>query len=163
MRQIAQAVAGIAAVPVLAPGRAPAAVIWTPRFFSAEQNESLVALGDRIIPGSAAAQCNRLIDLFMTIESEDHRRALVQAIAEFNGKAQSQFQKPFRSLTPAQQDTILTAASTPNPPPDSAFTVIKEWMADSYWSSREGMRQLGWDGRIVWPSYPACPHPEAQY
>ncbi|HMF75759.1 MAG TPA: gluconate 2-dehydrogenase subunit 3 family protein [Bryobacteraceae bacterium] len=130
-----------------------------PQFFNSEQNQILIAIGDRIVPGSAAAQCNRLIDLFMTLASEDHRQALLHALAEFDGKAKQQFQKPFHSLAPEQQDALLSAASTPHPSP--SFAVVKEWMADSYWSSREGLRELGWDGRMAWESYPACEHSEA--
>jgi hypothetical protein len=160
MQQVLRSTAAVAATPLLARGQA--AATWMPQFFSPEQDQALVAIGDRIVPGSAAAHCDRLIDLFMTLESDAHRQGFLHAIAEFDGKAQSQFQKPFHSLTPEQQDALLTEASV-HPSPDSAFAVIKEWVADSYWSSREGMLELGWDQRIAWNSYPTCQHTEAQH
>ncbi len=129
------------------------------QFFSAEQNETLVVLGDLIIPGSREASCNRLIDAMMLIESEKSRTELLSALAAFDAEAQSRYQKLFRQLEPGQQDTILTAASNGSGPLHSDFGVVKEWMADAYWSSQEGLRELGWTGRLAWDNFPDCGNP----
>ncbi len=71
------------------------------QFFSAAQNETLIALGERIVPGSAAASCSRVIDLIMTVESEKVREELLHALAEFDNQAQRHYRKPFRDLTSA--------------------------------------------------------------
>ncbi len=134
---------------------------WKPQFFSTEQNDTLIALGERIIPGSAGASCNRLIDLIMTVESEKTREELLQAMAMFDNEARKRHQKPFRDLTAEQQDEILTSAVTGGSPLHSQFGVVKEWMADAYWSSEKGLRELGWTGRMAWENFPGCGNPAA--
>ncbi len=134
---------------------------WTPQFFTAEQNLTLIALGERIVPGSAAASCNRLIDLIMTLEPEKIREELVQAMAAFDNQAQREHQKSFRDLSPEQQDGSLASAANDNDLLYPQFGVVKEWIADAYWSSEKGLRELGWTGRMAWESFPGCGDPAA--
>ncbi len=159
MRRMLQSSAGLAAAPLVAQRKTEE--LWSPQFLSTEQSQALIAIGERIIPGSAAAQCNRLIDLCMVLQSDEHRQAFVQALAEFDSNAKKQYGKPFQALPPSQQDELLTAASAPHPTP--AFATIKEWMADSYWSSQQGLRDLGSNGRMAWQTYPTCAVPEGSH
>jgi hypothetical protein len=130
---------------------------WRPQVLSADANEALVALGESIIPGSREAKCNQVIDLVLAIEPEKTRNELLNAVSAFDKQAQSQHKKLFRNLAPAEQDGMLNAACQPDAPLHSQFQIVKEWIADTYWSSKQGMRELGWQGRLVWPSYPGCP------
>jgi gluconate 2-dehydrogenase subunit 3-like protein len=132
---------------------------WSPAFFNAEQNETLTVLGERIIPGSTEAFCNRVIDLIMTVESEKNRSELVKALADFDAEAQSRYQKSYRALPREMQDAVLTDASHENARLHSQFLLVKEWMADTYWSSQNGIRELGSTGQLAWPSFPGCDHP----
>ena len=134
---------------------------WAPQFFTAEQNETLVALGERIVPGSGEAYSNRVIDLIMTVESDKVREELVQAMAAFDDQAQARHQKAFRALTSEQQDQILTSAVNDKGQLHSQFGVVKEWVADAYWSSEKGLREMGWTGRMAWETFPGCGHPGA--
>lgn len=129
---------------------------WTPRFLTAAQNETLIALGERIVPGSNETSCNRIIDSILAIDSEKNKRDLVQALAAFNGKAAQLHQQQFQQLSAAQQNEILSAASAPDGSLHAEFGIVKEWMADAYWSSREGLRELGSTGRLAWNSFPGC-------
>jgi hypothetical protein len=122
---------------------------------SGDQSATLTAIGERIIPGSAAAQCTQVIDLVLTVEPEDTRRQLLRAIAAFDGAAQNRYGKTFQSLLPAEQDAVV-AALADGPNSGKAFNLIKEWLADSYWSSRQGLRELGWNGQQAWPNFDAC-------
>ena len=136
---------------------------WRPQSLSADANQTLVALGERIIPGSADAKCNQVIDLVLAIEPEKTRAELLGALTAFDREAQSRHNKAFRDLAPAEQDAILTIACEPPSPLHPHFQVIKEWMADTYWSSKQGMHELGWNGRMVWPEFPNCPeHAQGQ-
>src|SRR5712692_6976520 len=38
---------------------------WKPEFLDSHQNETLIALAERIVPGSTKAQVNRFIDLLL--------------------------------------------------------------------------------------------------
>jgi hypothetical protein len=134
-----------------------AAAAWAPRFLSTEQNETLIALGERVIPGSEEAQCNRLIDSILAIDSEKNKRELVQALAAFDNKAMQLHQRQqFRQLNSTQQDEILAAASQSDNQLHAQFKIVKEWVADAYWSSLKGMRELGSTGRLAWDSFPGC-------
>ncbi len=109
-----------------------------------------------MIPGSSEAGCNQVIDLVLTLEPEKTRTELLQALSAFNAEAQTRQSKQFRELAPEEQDALLTRASQSGSPLNHQFQVVKEWMADTYWSSKQGMKELGWNGRMVWPSYPGC-------
>ena len=165
------AVAGVAARTLVAgqhdhagmegAGEQKAAASWAPRFFNAEQNATLIALGERIIPGSTAALCNRLIDSILLIESEKNKTTFLRSLAAFDNEAQRRHHHPFSELSSAQQDAILIAASHSGAPLQQPFETTKEWMADAYWTSQIGLRELGWTGRLAWASFPDCgnPHP----
>ena len=144
------------AMPAAAAANTPSPPSWTPRFLSAEQNDTLVSLGERIVPGSTEALCNRLIDSMLAIESEKNKRALVQALAAFDNQAVQLHRQPFRKLSPAQQDEILNATAPSDSQLHAEFGIVKEWMADAYWSSRDGLRELGSTGRLAWNNFPGC-------
>ena len=128
---------------------------WVPHFLSTSQNETLLALGERIIPGTSAALCNRLIDSVLSIEAEKSKVELLQSLAAFDQEAHQLHHLRFDQLTPVQQDGILTIASRGGEL-HAEFGVVKEWMADAYWSSLNGLRELGWTGRMAWESFPDC-------
>lgn len=134
---------------------------WRPAFLTASQNESLVSLGECIIPGSGAAGCNQVIDLILALESEQTRQQFVNALAAFDAEATRRGAASFRLLPSAQQKEVLTAASADRSALAVHFHVLKEWTADVYWSSQEGLRELGWKGRVAWADSDGCPHPES--
>ena len=123
---------------------------WKPQFLSEEQNTNLIALGESILPGSADAACNRVIDLILSIESAETRQAFTTALAAFNK------QSPFSKLSPAQQHALLEDASSPQSRMHPQFQLIKEWIADTYWSSHQGLKELGSTGRMAWEKFNAC-------
>ncbi len=151
-----QALQGASMLGVVAPLMA-ADTPWTPRFFSAGQNETMIALGERIIPGSREALCSRVIDAVLAIDSEKNRRDLLQTIEAFDSEAQRLHQKSFQQLAAGQQDAILSAAATVGAPLFAEFGIAKEWTADAYWSSLQGLQELGSTGRMGWDSFPGCP------
>ena len=114
---------------------------WTPKVLTSAQNQALVTLGERIVPGSAAALCNQTIDLVLTMESEEKHAQLAQALATFDSDKDS---------------PLLTSASSPDSPLHPQFQIIKEWISDAYWSSEPGLRELGWTGKMAWSSFPGC-------
>jgi hypothetical protein len=156
MLVLLQATSALAVAMPTAAANAPSPASWTPRVLIAEQNDTLVSLGERIVPGSTGALCNRLIDSMLAIESERNKRELLQALAAFDNQAVQLHRQPFRKLSPAQQDEILNATSQNGAQLHTEFGIVKEWMADAYWSSREGLRELGSTGRLAWNNFPEC-------
>ena len=100
----------------------------------------LTAIGERIVPGSTEALCNRVIDRVLTMESDQTRKQLMDALAAFG--------TDFAGLQGASTGGPLHAQ----------FEVIKEWIADAYWSSEKGLRELGWTGKMAWSTLPPCNH-----
>lgn len=114
---------------------------------SADQNANLAAIGEAIVPGSAAADCNRVIDRVLAIESAKNQSDLKTALDAFDS---------FRSQKPEQQAEILGTASTAGNKLEPHFQLIKEWVAATYWSSEPGLKELGWNGQMAWANYPGC-------
>ncbi len=131
---------------------------WQPAFLTKEQNETLISLGECMVPGSAAAKCNRVIDLILTLESEKNKRETIDSLSAFESEAKALYRNSFHALQPAQRNDLLLKASSGNGALSAPFNVIKEWVADAYWSSQEGMRELGWKGRVAWSSFEGCAH-----
>jgi len=100
------------------------------------------------------------------------------------GEALERHGHPYQELTEAQQNEILTVASTAEPgsapqagrrrrgstPSQTAgepkketlrdhFENLKGWIVGAYYSSEVGMRELGWTGDFFFDSFPGCEHP----
>jgi hypothetical protein len=158
---------------------------WKPDFLDAQQNEALIVLAERILPGSTSAQVNRFIDLALSVESPSAQNLFLRALAAFEGEAMSRHKITFAQLTDARQIDILTAATnTPLtqtsrirnndwvsniargavvPQPVSLgdqLEYLKGWIVGAYYSSETGMRELGWTGNPVYEDFPGCQHPE---
>jgi Gluconate 2-dehydrogenase subunit 3 len=154
---------------------------WSPQFFDAHQNDTLSALAERIVPGSGQAQVNRLIDLLLTVDVQSTQQKFLQSISAFDAEAIRRYRQPLLALTEAQQNELLTAASEGalgqrpkewyESDSDASnaeegpmtlrnhFENIKEWVVRCYYNSEAGLKDLGWTGRVMWDSFPACEHP----
>lgn len=168
------------APPPAAPAAAdPDAAAWRPRFLDPHQVATLVALGERVAPGSAAAKTHEFIDLLLSVippDAEQHfrtgnnvprgtvhigpraRQRLLDALGAFDAQARRQYGQPFQALAAQQQDAILSAAenTAEDSPPRRHFLAAKNWVLGAYYSSQPGIRELGWTGQLYFSSYPNC-------
>ena len=146
---------------------------WKPVFLNPQQDETLIALGEAIVPGSAKAQVNRFIDLLLSADTVEHKTKFAESLAAFDAESQKRFGKGFSSLWAGQQNRLLMDASAGPAKKDSAvgggkessglrghFENLKGWISGAYYSSEVGMRELGWTGDYVFASFPGCAHPE---
>ena len=149
---------------------------WQPLFLDQQQNESLSAMAERIVPGSTKAQVNRFIDLLLSVETSRHKSDFVEALAALEAESQKRFGKRFPLLNASEQDLLMTDAATPQRTEDSVggaeqeeqqlhkhFENLKEWISGAYYSSEIGMRELGWTADRVFASFPGCDHPEGHH
>ena len=146
---------------------------WKPVFLSGQQNETLVALAESIVPGSAKAQVNRFVDLLLSVEKPENQHKFVESLRTFDTEAQKRFGKGFPSLDDNQKNLLLTEASATPVNSDSQdsrtagkqsalhdhFENLKGWVSGAYYSSEAGMRELGWTGDYVFETFPGCEHP----
>ena len=160
---------------------------WKPEFLDSHQNETLIALAERIVPGSTKAQVNRFIDLLLSVDTPANQQKFNNSLSAMDGKSLERYGHPFKALNEAQQKELLTVASTEAlrreekrdafwfqvPAQESSETVpvmlrdhfenLKGWISGAYYSSEVGMRELGWTGDVYFDSFPGCQHPEGHH
>src|SRR5213593_1389736 len=76
---------------------------WKASFLNEQQNETLIALSDVIIPatntpGAKEALVNRYIDLLLSVQPAEFQRQFVNALSFIDGESQKQFGKEFKAL-----------------------------------------------------------------
>ena len=149
-----------------------AAEDWKPLVLSTQQNKSLIAIAESIVPGSTEAQVNRFIDLLLSVDASEHKKSFVDALAAFESESQKRFTKDFPSIDEGQRKQLLADASATAGKQNSEgagensaglrkhFENLKGWVAGAYYSSEIGMKELGWTPDRVFASFPGCEHPE---
>jgi hypothetical protein len=88
---------------------------WKPEFLDPHQFATLTALCARIVPGSERALADRYIDSLLAVDTRDRQRRFLTALGALEGAARDKSGQPFRSLSAAQQDEVLTVASSGEP------------------------------------------------
>jgi len=155
---------------------------WTPQFLNAEQNDELIAISERILPGAGAVHVNCVIDLLMTVETDENRKLLTAALTALDGQAKKQFHSGIAKLPPGQVDEVLTVCAEQEPPhaehDDDAsgwklnertpltaapnlrdhFENLKGWIVATYYSSEAGLRELGWNDDYYFEAPAECKH-----
>jgi len=133
------------------------AASWKPLFLNRQQNETLVALSESMVPGAAKAKVNRFIDLLLSIDTTENREKFVAALTALESAAQKRFGHGFHPLAASEKDGLLTSFSEEEAHREP-FNHLKEWITVAYYSSEEGMRELGWTGNHAFRNFPGCEH-----
>ena len=155
-------------------------------FLDAHQFATVSRLCALIVPESDTAGADRFIDELLAVAGTERQQKFLTAFGAIEGAALERFQKPFKALTEPQQIEILTVASTgpsggrdytwepgklielPKDDDDENktlrdhFDFLKRWIADSYYTSEAGLRELGYTGNMLFTEFPDCTHPEHQ-
>jgi len=166
-----------------------AAAEWSPAFLSSHQSQALQALAERIVPGSSRAKVNRFIDLLLSVDTQDNQKKFLNSLSAFEAAALERFGHPFIQLSEAQQNELVSLASTmetgdagqqrdwgwfavdssvrPREPKRVTlydhFENLKGWVSGAYYTSEIGMKELGWTGDMAFDSFPGCQHPEGHH
>lgn len=147
---------------------------WTPVFLSAQQNETLIVLGEAIIPatdtpGAKAAFVNRFLDLVLSVLPPETQREFLDSLTWFDTGAMARYKASFVNLSDDEKQDFLNLAAWPhthvgwgetdaNFEGHEHFERMKRWIASAYYSSPIGLKELGWDG---WPArgiFKGCEH-----
>ena len=120
--------------------------------------ETLTILGEQIVPGSRAAKVPEFLDRLLAVESTDTQKRFVQSIGEFERQAREAQGKPWKALTAPEATAILTKMSEA---PGSegtrrAFETIKGGVAETYFATEAGLKELGWNRSVMFASPIAC-------
>lgn len=151
---------------------------WKPLFFSDEQNETVAALCDVMIPatenpGAKQAMVNRYADLVLSAESPQAQSSFVAALQHIDDESSHVYGKPFRALSPDEQVEVLIPMAFPTPgQPGIAgmqanagfehFARLKGLIVEGYYSSEIGDTDLGWDGAFSHGAYEGCESSEKE-
>jgi Gluconate 2-dehydrogenase subunit 3 len=126
---------------------------WKPIFLDGKQDELLVAVAETMVPGSGTAQVDQFIDLLLSVDSAESQKGFLLSLGAADKVAVGQFRKSFTELNAGERDKVLTSLSQEH---KEAFGNLKEWIVGAYYSSEQGMKELGWDGNFAFEKYPTC-------
>src|SRR5262245_8759806 len=120
--------------------------------------DTLELLSEQIVPGARAAQVAEFLDRLLAVESTDTQKNFMQALGAFEGEARVANGVPWKSLTADQATALLTKISAQ---PDSdvsrhAFERIKGAVAETYFQTEVGMKELGWNGSVAFAPPSIC-------
>ena len=120
--------------------------------------DTLAMLGEQIVPGSRAAKVPEFLDRLLSVESTETQKRFTQALGAFEREARAAHGKPWKALTEAEATALLTKISTQpvSDPSRQAFDGIKGAVAQTYFESEVGMKELGWNGGIAFAPPAAC-------
>jgi len=147
---------------------------WKPVFLNDQQNETLIALSEAIIPatdtpGAKEALVNRHLDLTLSAEPAEIQQKFLSSLSFIDSESKRLFDQEFRSLTPEDQNQLLRPLAyfpqpsiwNPEEHPDPGvehFERLKSLIANAYYSSEAGQRELGWDGTFTHGPFQGCQH-----
>jgi hypothetical protein len=135
---------------------------WKAAFLNDQQNETLIALSEIIIPatdspGAKEALVNRYLDLLVSVQPPEFQKQFVDALSFMDSASQDLFSKDFRALPSEDQISLLTPWAYGRKPshwggehetkPDPAqqhFERLKALIAAAYYGSEIGQKELGW-------------------
>jgi Gluconate 2-dehydrogenase subunit 3 len=191
LRTIAVAGAGVVSAPLwvealsaLAREQAPhvhastaaaaAAGPWSPKVFTARQDDTVTTLCELIIPatdtpGAKIAQVNRFIDTVLHEAPPSEKDAFLNGLGWMDTRSTALFGKDVLSATPEQQVAFLTrlssedGGSADDKPGAEFFRALKSMTITGYYTTQIGLQQeLGDDGKMVLAEFKGCTHPEHQ-
>ena len=143
---------------------------YIPKYFSAPQYATLVALCDMIIPkdeksgGAVEAGAPEFIDL-LTSENPDYQLKLGGGLFWLDGFCTDRYGKVFLECSPEQKKEVLDLiAFRKNAKKDPAlsqgvafFAFLRNLTCDGYYTSKIGIADLGYIGNTSLRDFPGCP------
>jgi gluconate 2-dehydrogenase gamma chain len=143
---------------------------YAPKYFSAAQYATLIALCDAIIPkdeksgGAVEAGAPEFIDL-LTSENEEYQLRLGGGLFWLDGFCTDHYGKVFLDCAPEQKKEVLDLiAFRKNAKEDpslsqgvSFFAFLRNMTCDGYYTSKIGIADLGYIGNTSLREFPGCP------
>ena len=143
---------------------------YTPKYFSAAQYATLIALCDTIIPkdeksgGAVEAGAPEFIDL-LTSENEKYQLRLGGGLFWLDSLCTDRYGKVFLECTPEQRTIVLDAiAYRENAKQDHAlsqgvafFAFLRRLTCDGFYTSKIGIADLQYIGNATLSEFPGCP------
>lgn len=143
---------------------------YAPKFFNASDYKMLQALCESIIPADAdsgdavEAGAPEFIDL-LTSENEEYQKTLGGGVKWLEATCKTRYAKPFVDCTPEQQKEIMDQiAFSKNAEADESlwpavefFSLLRKMTADGFFTSKIGIKYLGYKGNTFLTHFDGCP------
>jgi len=148
-----------------------------PALLAPAQREALASLAEAIVPGSAKAGVAAFLDRILAVDAPEAQRAFLAALGMVESEAVSRYGRAWKALDAGQQNDLLTSLSTApsgapsrygvraveesfTPTARDRFDLLKSRIALAYFTSEEGLRELGYTGEPIHEAFAGCPHPD---
>jgi hypothetical protein len=120
--------------------------------------DTLALLSEQIVPGARAVAVPEFLDRLLAVESTETQKQFMQALGAFEHEAREAHGVSWKALTESQATALLTKISTlpDSDPTRKAFDGIKSAVAETYFSSEAGMKELGWNGSMAFAPPSVC-------
>jgi gluconate 2-dehydrogenase gamma chain len=143
---------------------------YAPKFFDPHQYKTLQSLCETILPadadagGAIEAGAPEFIDL-LTSENEEYQAQLKSGLLWLDSTCVSRYGKAYLDCTPQQEKEILDLiAHRKNATQDESltkaiefFSFLRNFTADGFFTSKIGIRYLGYKGNTYLTEFPGCP------
>ena len=143
---------------------------YSPKFFDAHQYKTLQALCETILPadddsgGAIEAGAPEFIDL-LTSENDHYQSILGGGLKWLDTTCTSRYGNEYLGCTQAQQKEILDLiAYRKNAAQDESlthavefFSFLRNFTADGFFTSKIGIKYLGYKGNTFLTEFPGCP------
>jgi hypothetical protein len=143
---------------------------YTPKYFSAPQYATLIALCDAIIPkddksgGAVEAGAPEFMDL-LTSENENYQLRLGGGLFWLDGFCTDRYGTVFLQCTPEQKKEVFDLiAFRKNAKQDRSlsqgvafFAFLRSLTCDGFYTSKIGIADLGYIGNTSLREFPGCP------
>jgi gluconate 2-dehydrogenase gamma chain len=144
--------------------------VYTPKFFDAHAYKTLQNLCETILPadadsgGAMEAGAPEFIDL-LTSENADYQLTLGGGMKWLDSTCTTRYGKAWLDCAPQQQKEILDLiAYRKNAVQDEGltqavefFSFLRNFTADGFFTSKIGIKYLGYKGNTYLPDFPGCP------
>jgi gluconate 2-dehydrogenase gamma chain len=143
---------------------------YTPKFFDAQQYKTLQMLCETIFPadadsgGAIEAGAPEFIDL-LTSENEEYKARLAGGLKWLDSTCTTRFSKAYLECTPQQQKEVLDLIAYRKSAvqgeslrqPVEFFSFLRKFAADGFFTSKVGIKYLGYKGNTYLTEFPGCP------
>ena len=143
---------------------------YVPKFFDAHSYKTLQTLCETIIPadsdagGAIEAGAPEFIDL-LTSENEEYQLKLGGGLKWLDAACTARYSKAYLDCAPQQQKDILDLiAFRKNAEQDAGlrqgidfFAFLRNMTADGFFTSKIGIKYLGYKGNTYLTEFPGCP------
>lgn len=143
---------------------------YKPKFFDPHQYRTLHLLCETILPadadsgGAIDAGAPEFIDL-LTSENTEYQARLGEGLRWLDSTCTSRYNKTYLECSPQQQTEILDLiAYRRNAAQDESlsrgvefFSFLRNFTADGFFTSKIGIKYLGYKGNTYLTDFPGCP------